>query len=183
MKSALLCYASLIISVTYSVKAQDSSDTYVLSPDNTKIEFNAKHFGVINVYGTFKSFRGQIFIVNEIVTTAEITLNVSSLTTNNSSRDKSLKGKEFLDLEGYPTVRVTFQNNTNPTIIESFVGIKGLINSVPINYETIDKDGETKMIKASCEISRKQFRLNLGSMDDLVSDKVAVTVFVTIKVK
>lgn len=183
MRSAFLCHALLIILFADSVQVQESSDTFALSPDNTKIEFIAKHFGVINVSGTFKSFQGQITMVNDIVSTAEITLTANSLTTNNNSRDRSLKDKEFLDPEGHPFIRVAFHNNTNQAIIESLVGIKGLINSVPINYETVKKGEETKIIKASCEISRKQFRLNLGSMDDLVSDKVEVAVFVTLKVK
>ncbi|MCE7996319.1 MAG: YceI family protein [Roseivirga sp.] len=183
MRSALLYYALLTSFCTYSLKGQEINKTLILSPENTKIEFRAKHFGVINVSGTFKIFQGQLTVVNNIVTVARVNLNVNSLTTNNKSRDKSLKNKEFLNPEAYPTIWVDFQNNTNPAIIQSHIKIKGHTNTIPIRYQILDKNLDTKTIEATCEISREKFQLDLGSMDDLVSDKVEVAVFVTLKVK
>lgn len=166
-----------------STFGQNSSHTFSIGPDNTRLEFRSKHFGVINVSGTFKSFSGQITITDDIITSGKISLNANSINTENSARDKSLRDKEFLDSHGYPIITVSFDKNDQATLISSLITIKERSVSIPVPYEISPTIKGTKSIKAHCNISRELFHLNFGSMDDLISDKIDVNVFVTLKNK
>lgn len=173
----------LLLIITPFVTSQDNDDTFSINPNNTKIEFKAKHFGVINVSGTFKDFQGQLQVRDDIIVSAKISLNVKSITTHNNSRDKSLKHKEFLDAVSHPFITLYFQNNYSSALIESEVKVKAATNPVPINYKVSQINDTTGIIEANLEISRRDFLLDLGSMNELVSDKVQVTVLVVLKLK
>lgn len=174
----LLIYISI-----NSTFGQNSGDTFSITPDNTKIEFKAKHFGVINVSGSFTSFSGEITISDDIVTSGKITIDVSSINTANNSRDRSLKDKEFLDADGYPFITVSFDKNSKSTLVSSLITIKEKSISIPISYELSTRNENMRSIQAHCNISRNLFNLNFGSMDDLISDKIDISVFVTLKAK
>lgn len=183
MTCRLIYWPCLLMIIMHSLAGQDSTDTFLINPDNTKIEFKAKHFGVINVSGTFKAFQGQLQVRDNIIVSAKITLNVKSITTDNKSRDKSLKDEGFLDANGHPFITLDFENNHNLALIASQVKVKGTTKPVPIVYSVTQLNDTTRLIEANCEINRQLFLLDLGSMDDLVSDKIQVRVFITLKVK
>ncbi len=168
---------------SYNISAQESPDTLLITPDNTQIQFKAKHFGVINVSGTFKSFSGWLTIQNDIIISAQLKLETSSISTDNHSRDKSLKDEEFLNARGHPNIYLGFADNKSPKIIKSKLKIKHLSNIIPIAYEVHPEVQGIKSVEASCQISRALYSLDLGGMDDLVSDKINVIVFVSFKVK
>lgn len=168
---------------SYSVNAQQSADTLLITPENTQIQFKAKHFGVLNVSGTFKSFSGWITIQNDIITSAQLKLKTNSIFTDNQSRDKSLKDEEFLNAIGHPNIYLGFTDNNSPDIIRSKLEIKNLSNNILIAYKVSAEIQGIKSIEASCQISRTLYSLDLGGMDDLVSDNIDVVVFVTSKVK
>ncbi len=183
MIKTLTCWLCLNIIFLCSAVGQGKNEVFEITPENTTIEFKAKHFWVVNVSGTFKSFSGQITISDEVITDGKILLDVNSIYTANNSRDRSLRDKEFLDAKGHPQITVRFIKNNRPDLISSLVSIKRKTISIPISYELGTMTLGTRSIRASCEISREQFNLSFGNMDDLVSDKVKISAFVTLKAK
>lgn len=162
----------LLVFALSGVEAQESrlSSTIQLNSGNTQIEFSAKHLGVLNVDGTFNNFSGQLEIKNGILKSGSFIIEVASITTGSKSRDRSLKSKDFLNPESFPHINLRFEQNTNPSVVRVSTKIKGVTRTLQLRYE-IDKSSK---LKVSCTISRKNFNLDFGSMDDLVSDLVLV---------
>lgn len=179
MRSGLLYWLFLAIITQHAASCQQSADTLLVSPENTHIEFTAKHFGIVNVSGTFKSFSGWLTVQNDIIISGHITLSSNSIFTNSQSRDRNLRDDEFLETQVYPSIIISFTNNNSPTLIQSQVRIKWVSNLTPINYEISHATPQRNSIEANSQISRKQFNLDFGTMDDLVSDKIEVSVLVT----
>jgi len=166
----------LLVYTLPRVEVQESrlSSTIQLNSGNTQIEFSAKHFGVLKVDGTFKNFSGQLEIKNGILKSGSLIIEVASITTDSKSRDRSLKTKDFLNPESFPHINLSFEKNTNPAVVRVTAYIKGVTRTLELHYE-INKSNK---LKVSCTISRKNFDLDFGSMDDLVSDDVIVLGFV-----
>ncbi|GAB5523207.1 MAG: hypothetical protein Roseis2KO_10790 [Roseivirga sp.] len=171
------------MTISPNANAQQGIDTLTITPDNTQIQFNAKHFGVLNVSGTFKSFSGWLIIQNDIIISAQLKLKTNSIFTDNHSRDKSLKAKEFLNAKGYPHINLGFTDNDHPAIIQAQLKIKRVSNIIPITYRLDPEIQGTQSIQANCKISRTLYSLDLGRMDDLVSDKIDVVVSITLITK
>ena len=80
--------------------------TWQIDPMHTQVEFSAKHFGMMTVRGHFTEVAtsGQIDPENPAKSSIEVTINVSSLTTNNAQRDNDLRSSYFLELDKYPMI-------------------------------------------------------------------------------
>ena len=80
--------------------------TWQIDPMHAQVEFSAKHFGMMTVRGHFQHITatGQIDPANPSASSIEVTIDVTSLTTNNPQRDNDLRGSYFLELEKYPSV-------------------------------------------------------------------------------
>src|SRR6266568_8114561 len=80
--------------------------TCQIDPMHTQFEFSAKHFGMMTVRGHFTEVAtsGEIDPDNPANSSIEVTINVSSLTTNNAQRDNDLRSSYFLELDKYPTI-------------------------------------------------------------------------------
>jgi polyisoprenoid-binding protein YceI len=180
--SKILLYLLFLISIiTLSVNAQDVN-TYTITPQNSKITFKAKHLRVLNVTGVFNKFRGEIQLSNNVIIYGALTLESGSISTNNDSRDKSLKAEEFIDAINYPYITLQFQNNKHPVLISPTLRIKTVVHPIAIHYKVTSIDLEKKKIEVTAQFNRSQFSLNLGSLDDLVSDKIEVSAQVILKV-
>ena len=78
-----------------------------IDPMHTQVEFAVKHFGMMTVRGHFRDVKasGEIDPVHPETSRLEVTIDVASLTTNNSQRDNDLRGSYFLELEKYPLIQ------------------------------------------------------------------------------
>jgi polyisoprenoid-binding protein YceI len=79
--------------------------TYVIDPAHSDIGFVARHAMVTKVRGRFTELEGSIVIGQDAASSsAEATLNVASITTNQADRDAHLRSGDFFDVEKYPTI-------------------------------------------------------------------------------
>ena len=83
--------------------------TYLLDPAGTRLGFVARQLGVAKVHGRFTAFAGGLHldIGRPARSSAEVTVDVESLTTGNSRRDEHLR-KHFFDAIHHP--RITFRS-------------------------------------------------------------------------
>jgi polyisoprenoid-binding protein YceI len=83
--------------------------TYLLDPARTRLGFVARQLGVAKVRGEFAAFAGgiQLHFADPAGSSAEVTVDVDSLTTGNSRRDEHLR-RHFFDAAAHP--RVTFRS-------------------------------------------------------------------------
>lgn len=110
MSRLLLCLSFLIISFAAI------SQKYRPADEGSKVHFVVKNFG-INTGGDFSGLAGDINFVpaNVAACSFDVSVNVSTIDTDNESRDKALKSIEYFDAEKYPVINIksTKINRTN----------------------------------------------------------------------
>jgi polyisoprenoid-binding protein YceI len=80
---------------------------YTLDTAHTRLGFVARHAMVTKVRGSFDDFAGTAHLDFQDPTksSADITIQVKSITTNQSQRDEHLRTSDFFDAATYPEIR------------------------------------------------------------------------------
>ncbi len=88
-----------------SAAISDLSGAYTVDPSHTRLGFTARHAMVTNVKGSFGEFGGTVVIdaANPARSTADLTIQVASVTTGSADRDNHLRSGDFFDVGNYPT--------------------------------------------------------------------------------
>ncbi|MFP3423584.1 YceI family protein [Pseudoalteromonas sp. SIMBA_162] len=109
------------------------------------VNFKIKHLGYSWLHGRFNTFDGEFSYDAEKPNASQIMVNIdtTSLDSNHAERDKHLRGKDFLNVDKYPTAtfkstNITFNNDDSGKVTGDFT-LHGVTKS--ITFE-IDKIGE-----------------------------------------
>lgn len=109
------------------------------------VNFKIKHLGYSWLHGRFNTFDGEFNYDAEKPNASQIMVNIdtTSLDSNHAERDKHLRGKDFLNVDKYPTAtfkstNITFNNDDSGKVTGDFT-LHGVTKS--ITFE-IDKIGE-----------------------------------------
>ena len=101
MKKTLL--AALLVA---AAGAHAQSATYAIDPTHTFVTFEAKHFGTSTNRGRFDKKEGSITIDPAAKTgKAEVTIDMSSISTGTVNFDGHLKSKDFFNIEQFATAK------------------------------------------------------------------------------
>ena len=167
----------------------DLSGTYVLDPAHTRIGFVARHAMVTKVRGQFNEFEGSAVVDADDFTksSAQLTIQATSIDTRNEQRDGHLKSNDFLSLEEYPQITfvATDVRQSGPTSLEltGDLTIRGVTNSVTIPFEfegaATDPFGNLRVgFEGSTVINRKDYGITWNAALEtggvLVSDKITL---------
>ena len=160
---------------------------WVLDPMHSEVQFKVKHLVISTVTGFFKSFEGSLETENDDFegATAEFSLDVNSLDTNQEQRDGHVKSAEFFDAEQYPKITFKSTSFTKDGDDYTLVGdltIKDVTKPVTLAVEyggsTDDFYGNTK---AGFEITGKINRKDFGLTWDGVTEAGSVVLGSEIK--
>ncbi|MGH3506914.1 MAG: YceI family protein [Nocardioidaceae bacterium] len=83
--------------------------TYVIDPSHSEVGFTVRHL-MSKVRGQFREFEGTITVAadNPLESSAEATIELSSVDTRNSDRDNHLRSGDFFSVETSP--KMTFRS-------------------------------------------------------------------------
>ena len=149
---------------------------WVLDPMHSEVQFKVKHLVISTVTGSFKTFEGTVTTEGDTFegATAEFSLDVASIDTNQEMRDGHLKGPEFFDAEKYPKITFKSTSITNDTLTGDLT-IKGITKSVTLDLEhggtATDFYGN---LKAGFEITGKINRKDFGLVWSGVTEAGAI---------
>ncbi len=88
-----------------------AAGTWVLDPAHTSVEFRAKHLMVAKVRGQFAGAQGALVVAEDPAeSTAEITIDATTINTGVADRDAHLKSADFLEVDRYP--EITFKSTS-----------------------------------------------------------------------
>lgn len=88
--------------------AQAQSATYAIDPTHTFVTFEAKHFGTSTLRGRFDKKEGTVQIDRAAKAgKAEITIDITSVSTGVGPLDGHLKSKDFFDAANHPSAKFT----------------------------------------------------------------------------
>ena len=169
MKSFRLLILFLIIS--NSILAQ----TYNVNNENSKINFVIKNIG-LNVNGNFSGLKGIIIFDTKDLKSSEINVSVnsSSVNTDNSARDKHLRKEEYFDVEKFPMItfkstKIELAARLNRYKVEGNLTIKGISKAIKFELIAIEKDNNIDL-KCNFETNRRTFKVGGNSL--VLSDNV-----------
>jgi polyisoprenoid-binding protein YceI len=97
---------TLIIAALLANAALAQASTYSIDPTHTFVHFEASHFGTSTLRGRFDKKEGVVTFDRSAKTgKAEITIDMSSVSTGVAPLDGALKGKNFFNAVEMPTAK------------------------------------------------------------------------------
>ena len=111
MKSHIMIPALPVVAVALSVGGTSparAASEWTLDVDHSRVEFAVRHMMVSNVEGNFKVFDGLVRLDEKDVTNSKVnvSIDVSSVDTDNKKRDDHLRSPDFFNAKKYP--KMTF---------------------------------------------------------------------------
>jgi polyisoprenoid-binding protein YceI len=160
--------------------APATGTTYVINPDNSKIEFvGSKVTGSHN--GSFGKFSGTIdYLGQPEKSRVNISIDTASLSADDPKLTEHLKTADFFDVAKYPQaslvsteIKAGGENGASHTITGN-LNLHGATKSITFPA-TIAVSPEAITVNSSFSINRKDFGINYaGASDNLIRDDVVL---------
>jgi len=184
MKNLFIVLASLF---TLNATAQN----WKIDATHSSVKFKTRYLLISEVEGTFKKFDGTFTSSKSDFSdlNVQMTVDVSSVNTDNEMRDGHLKGDDFFNAEKFPTM--TFRSTGIRSLGKGRFILSGELTirdvtkkvEVPLAYGGTVKDpwGNTRAgFKATGSVNRKEFKLTWDKKTDageaVVADDVEFTI-------
>jgi polyisoprenoid-binding protein YceI len=182
-KSALVVAALFVVS-TLALAA----DEFRIDKVHSNVGFTVKHMVISTVAGRFTDFEGVIDYDDKDVTksSVKVTIQATSINTDNVNRDNDLRGESFLDTAKYPTI--TFQSKQvkkaadGSLIAVGTLTIKDVSKEIELPFTVNGKikafGGERMAAEAHTKINRQDYHLTFNKMIEagpMVGDDVTIT--------
>lgn len=169
-----IMYLILFLTSVYSLNAQE----YTQDNEATKVTFKIKNFGSY-VSGSFSEVMITSSFDTKELTNSYInaTINVSSINTNNSRRDKHLGKEEYFNINNYNTItlqsiKIEKQSAIHYSLIANLT-IKAITKQVKIPLELIETENSIK-INANFDLNRLDY--SVGEDSWILSDIVKIAI-------
>jgi polyisoprenoid-binding protein YceI len=184
MKQFLLSLAAVAVLLA---PAAAFAGTWDIDAVHSAVGFKVRHF-FTKVPGQFNQFSGTIHFdpENPEKSTVEVTIDASSIDTDNEKRDNHLRSGDFFAVEKHP--EITFKStevrkNDDGYEVDGILTIRGIEKAVTLQAEFLgagpDGSGGTRAgFTATTTIDRKEFGVNWNKTLDhggaLLGDEVAI---------
>jgi len=182
----------LVLALFLALSAAAQTSTWTIDPKHSTAQFTVRHLAISNVSGNFTNVTGTVDFNEKDITQSHVSavIDVSSVDTRVSDRDKDLRSPNFFDVEKYPTIEVKSKR-----IVDSGGGKLQVIGDLTMHgttrEATLDVDGPTSELNdpwgnvrrgfsASTTLNRKDFGLTynhaLKTGEAVVGDNVKIEI-------
>jgi polyisoprenoid-binding protein YceI len=161
--------------------------TWKIDPVHSDVAFTVRHMMVSKVRGHFTRFEGELRLAPDpIDSQVTATIDLSSIDTNNPTRDDDLRSANYLEIATHPTMtyRSTgIRHNEDGFDVDGELTLHGVTRQVPLTLDVNgfarDPYGGTRAgFSATAEISRKDFGITTEIPMDgggvVVGDKIQI---------
>jgi polyisoprenoid-binding protein YceI len=182
---------ALLLALFHAVSAAAQTSSWTIDPKHSTAQFTVRHLAISNVSGNFTNVTGTLDLNEKDITQSQVSavIDVSSLDTRVSDRDKGLRSPNFFDVEKYPTIEFKSKRIVNSGGKLQVIGdltMHGTTREV-----TLDVDGPTPELNdpwgnvrrgfsASTTLNRKDFGLTynhaLKTGEAVVGDNVKIQI-------
>ena len=159
---------------------------YTAGDAGSKVHFTIKNFG-IKTGGDLSGIKGEIFFFTSDLTACRfnVTVDASTVDTDNGSRDGHLKGSEYFDVEKFPVISIasTKIDKTNKTELGFYyftgnLTIRGITKPLAFPFH-VEKVNDDYLFTGNFEINRLDF--GVGDKSAVLSNSVNVSLSVLAK--
>jgi polyisoprenoid-binding protein YceI len=179
--------SALLLAGLTGVSAFAQSTTWTIDKNHAQTNFKIRHMGVSSVRGSISGVTGTIVWdeKNPGKSSVEATIDTTTVSTNNTMRDKDLKSPNYFNVEKFPTMtfKSTSVSRVNGTLqVVGDLTLAGVTKSV-----TLDVDGPTapqkgmggKMViglSATGTVKRSDFNFAPKMPAAALGDEVQITI-------
>ena len=161
---SLIAALSLFAATSIATAAE-----YRLDAGHSKIGFSVGHLVISTVEGRFTDFSGTVtYDAQDIAkSSASVTIQATSITTDNDRRDNHLRGTDFFDVEKFPVLTFSGSKAVEKGMGLAMVGdftMHGVTKKIELPFQIkgpiTDHRGNRRIaIKAQMTLDRKEFGL------------------------
>lgn len=175
-------FLPLLLSISFGVSAQ----RYIPADQGSKVHFKIRNFG-ISTGGDLSGIKGEIIFFSTDLAACQInvTVNSSTVDTDNSSRDGHLKESEYFDVEKYPVITIASTKIAKTNKTESgyyyFTGtltLRGVTKPISFPFK-VEKENDTYLFTGEFDIDRLDY--GVGDKSAVLSNTVNVSLSVLAK--
>jgi polyisoprenoid-binding protein YceI len=165
-------------------------NTWMIDSNHSTIGFVVRHMMVSNVRGAFGKVAGTVTYDGKDVSSvaADVTVDTTTITTNNEKRDAHLKSPDFFDVATYPTL--TFKSKRVQKVSDGKFKLIGDLTMHGVTKEVaLDVEGPSQAIvaqgatrigaSATTTLNRQDYGVkwsrNIDGGGVVVGDEVKVT--------
>lgn len=138
--------AMLALSPLALIPTAQAAENYVIDTKgmHASINFKVKHLGYSYLLGRFNDFGGSFSFdeANPANSKVDVSIKTASLDSNHAERDKHLRGKDFLDVEKFPTAtfkstKIVKDDDPGEFTIHGDLTLHGVTKPVTIEVDSI----------------------------------------------
>jgi polyisoprenoid-binding protein YceI len=163
--------------------------TWDIDPLHTEIGFSVRHLMVSKVRGRFLRFEGSFVTAPDpLDSSATATVDMTSIDTNNPTRDDDLRSSNFFEVDQYP--QMTYQStgvrmDGEDFVLDGDLTAHGVTRQVPLRVEVngfgADPYGNQRSgYTATATINRSDFGLTFNVPLDgggvMIGDRIDITI-------
>jgi polyisoprenoid-binding protein YceI len=194
MTRSLVSRIALVLGAAFllSSAAKAANTTWTIDPAHSAARFAVRHLTISTVHGEFHNVKGAVIMDDSDITksTVDVTIDTTTVDTQEPGRDKDLKSPNFFDVEKFPVI--TFKSTrvekagAGKLRVTGDLTLHGVTKSV-----VLDVEGPTTPIKdpwgnqraaasATTKINRQEFDVKWSrKMDNgglVVGDEVSISI-------
>jgi polyisoprenoid-binding protein YceI len=180
------------LAAVLSLPAAAATSIWQIDPQHSSAQFSVRHMAISTVRGAFSKVTGTIALDDTDITksTVDVTIDVNTVDTRESDRDKDLRSDRFFDVAHFPTM--TFKSKKVEQVSPGKLKVTGDLTIRGTTKEVVlDVDGPTAPIKdpwgnlrsaatATTKINRQDFGVKWNATLDnggvVVGDDVSITI-------
>lgn len=169
------------------VSAFAQSSTWTIDKNHAETTFKIKHMGVSTVRGSISGVTGTIVWDEKepSKSSVDVTIDATTVSTNNAMRDKDLKSDHYFNVEKFPTM--TFKSTSVKRVNGKLQVVGDLTLAGVTRSVTLDVDGPTAPQKgmggksviglsATTTVKRSDFDFAPKTPTMVLGDEVGVTI-------
>lgn len=156
--------------------------TWKIKTETSEVKFKIKNFGSW-VDGSLSGLEGSIHFdpANPAQSSITGSVDVSTINTGNSGRDKHLKNEDYFDVTVYPRMTLkskSIKKEGNDYIMEADLTIKATTKHISVPFSFTAADGDKGLFKSEFSIDRTEF--SLGGTNSPMGTTVKISLFVPV---
>jgi polyisoprenoid-binding protein YceI len=154
-----------------------SPGTYTLDPPHTFVYFNVRHKVVGLVRGRFDKASGTVVVTKAPADcSVEVSIDASSLSTQNPIRDADVKGPDFFDAAKFPAITYKgrgIHKQGREWVLDGALTIRGVTRTVPLHFRfngvAPGQPGKPQRLgfHATAATQRAQFNMTRELLDEI----------------